>query len=308
MLFRSLVLIFIAFSINISYGNDLFDEGLQKRLKAFENLCKSKEVKKIYEDKERPNRLLLIDATDPLNEAQIQYLKDNYIKGVNWQDEGEKFSIVVLNSKPISELDRITMCSPKPEDKIGWFDAKNKAQKLIKLYQQTLEEAFDIMVRSSKEADSTRLVETLYQIYTNKRFDFLEGDRKLLIASDLLQKSTEINLYCKGSCPTFQQTYNTKKQWFDLTKLQLRDSDVVEIYYLQAKCRVNFATLTWWQDYFLKEGVKPENIFALAENNNTNQFCTGTVKEHKAIGESGTPGPIIGNKPRNGISGFTSVR
>ena len=99
MLFRSLVLIFFAFSINISYGNDLFDEGLQKRLKAFENLCKSKEVKKIYEDKERPNRLLLIDATDPLNEAQIQYLKDNYIKGVNWQGEGEKFSIVVLNSK-----------------------------------------------------------------------------------------------------------------------------------------------------------------------------------------------------------------
>jgi hypothetical protein len=204
------------------------------------------------------------------------------------------------------------MCTPMREDQISVFDARNKVLRKIQLYKQTLVEAFEIMVRSSQEAKSTRLIETLYQIYTNKRFNFLEGDRKLLIASDLLQNSTEVDLYCKDKCPTFEQTYRKKKEWFNFTKLQLRDTDLVELYYLQAKCRVNFATLYWWRDYLLNEGIKPDNLFAKAENNNVTKLCTGTEVDNKPIittnGQSGEPGIRIGigNPPINGRSGFTS--
>lgn len=288
-----------------AYATSIFSKDLQNGIDAFYNSCEDEDILEIYKNKERPNRLLLIDATDPLNAAQIQYLRDNYINGIDWQNKGEIFSIVLLDNKDISKLSHITVCSPLREDQITWTMAKKIEQRKIRQYKKMLNAAFDTMVNQSTGAESTRLIETLYQIYTNKRFNFLEGKRSLLIASDLMQISKEIDLRCKGKCPTFNDTRKKKQSWLNLTKLALKKNDVIELYYFQTKCRVNLSTLKWWQNYFIYEGISKENLFAKAENGVSNISCDGQKipKDKEAAG-----GPIIIQQPRNGMSGFTSVK
>jgi len=263
---------------------------LKKSLTLFEDLCDSPEVKKIYTDgKRRPNRLLLIDSTDPLNEAQIEYLRDNYIRGVNWENAGEIMSIVVLDNKPISKLDRITMCTPKLLEQAGIFDAKKAVKTKIALYKATLGVKFEEMVRTAKEAKETRLIETLYALYTNKRFKFLDGERRLLITSDLMQNSPQVKLMAQ---PTFKETLKKNSSWFQISKLRLKKSDVVELYYFQTKCKVNLNTLRWWQNYFINEGVNSKRFFFKAENGVSEKPC--------ASGRSDRGGIIINNDPVDG--------
>ena len=54
------------------------DPDLKQKIKYFQASCDDEDIKEIYKDnRSRPNRLLLIDATDPLSEGQKQYLLDN---------------------------------------------------------------------------------------------------------------------------------------------------------------------------------------------------------------------------------------
>jgi len=284
----SISLLFSSFFVTANFK--LTAQQLEKSLALFEKKCDLPEVKEIYKDgKKRPNRLLLIDSTDLLNEAQIEYLRDNYIRGVNWKNAGEIMSIVVLDNKPISQLDRITICTPMLLEQAGLFVAKKKVKSEIKLYKLTLATKFEQMVRSAKEAKETRLIETLFSLYTNKRFKFMEGDRRLLIASDLMQNSPEVELM---SQPTFKETLKKNAAWFQISKLRLKPSDVVELYYFQTKCKVNLNTLRWWQNYFINEEVDSKRFFFKAENGVTQKPC--------ASGRSDRGGPIINNDPIDG--------
>ena len=193
------------------FAESIFSAALEKRIKFFNKSCNDKDLKKIYKNKDRPNRLMLIDATDPLNEGQIQYLRDNYINGIEWQNKGEYFTMVLLDDKDISKLTYVSLCSPLNEDQISWTSAKTVELKKIKEYKKTINAAFDVLVNQKTAAKSTRLIETLYQIYTNKRFNFTSGKRDLLIASDLMQISKEVDLRCKNNCPTFDETKKKKK-------------------------------------------------------------------------------------------------
>ena len=300
-----LIILMSMFTINQSAAGSIFSKDLQGGIDAFYKSCEDEDVAEIYKDKERPNRLLLIDATDPLTAAQVQYLRDNYINGIDWQNKGEIFSMVLLDNKDISKLSHITVCSPIREDQITWTMAKKVEKKKIRQYKRMLNAAFDVMVKQNTKADSTRLIETLYQIYTNKRFNFLEGKRSLLIASDLMQISKEVDLRCKGRCPTFADTKKKKQSWLNITKLALSKNDLIELYYFQTKCRVNLATLKWWQDYFVNEGIPKKNLFAKAENGVSDISCDGKPISQ---GSSSTGGPIIFQQPQNGMSGFTSVK
>ncbi len=280
-----------------------FPDDLEKRIKYFNESCNDEDLKKIYKNKTRPNRLLLIDATDPLNRGQIQYLRDNYINGIDWQNKGEYFSMVLLDGEDISKLTQVTLCSPLKPDQISWTMAVKKERKIIRAYKKTLNEAFDFLVNQKTVANSTRLIETLYQIYTNKRFNFTKGERSLLIASDLMQISKEVDLRCKNNCPTFNETKSNKKAWFNITKLGLTNMDIVELYYFQTKCTVNLETLRWWQEYFIHEGISTENLFAKAENGVSDIPCGGE-RSNRTTNQTKKPGPIF-KHPLNGESGFT---
>ena len=290
------------------YAQLNFDADLEEKVNFFSTVtCDDKEVKKIYKNKPRPNRLLLIDATDPLTDGQKQYLRDNYIDGIDWQNKGEKFSMVLLDNKNISKLDRVTFCSPMREDQISFFDAKTTELEIIDAYKDTLNKVFNLMVNQDTTANSTKLIETLYAIYTNQRFNFQEGKRILLVTSDLLQISKEIDLRCKGGrCPRFKDTLEANKSWFQVSQLELRKNDVVEMYYFQAKCKVNIQRLEWWHEYFLNQGISKENLFVRAENGGSDDEC-----EPISGGNSRPGGPGVGdikinfNTSTNGVSGFT---
>jgi len=291
-IFKITLLTLLLFStFFVSAVDKLTAQQLKKSLAFFEKKCNEPEIKKIYKDEnKRPNRLLLIDSTDLLSEAQIEYLRDNYISGVNWRNAGEIMSIVILDNQPISQLNHITMCSPLPLDKVGFFNAKGKVKSEIKLYKLTLATKFEEMVRNAKAAKETRLIETLYALYTNERFNFTKGDRRLLITSDLMQNSPEVKLM---SQPSFEQTLQKNSAWFKISKLRLKKTDVVELYYFQTKCKVNLNTLRWWQNYFKNEGVElNKRFFFKAENGASDIPC--------ASGKIDTPGPIIDNDPTNG--------
>ena len=296
------------FQANV-YAQLNFDADLEEKVSFFERSCDDKDVKKIYKKKPRPNRLLLIDATDPLTDAQKQYLRDNYINGIDWQNKGEIFSMVLLDNKDISKLDRVTFCSPMREDQISFFDAKTTELEIINAYKDTLNKVFDLMVNQDTTASSTKLIETLYAIYTNKRFNFLEGKRALLVTSDLLQISKEVDLRCKGSkCPKFKDTLKANKRWFQISKLELnKNDDVVELYYFQAKCKVNIERLEWWHEYFIKEGISKENLTVRAENGGSEAACEPSASGYSNNGGINIPGrePINFNTSVNGVSGFT---
>ena len=302
------------FQANV-YAQLNFDADLKEKVSYFTKSCDDKDVKKIYKDKPRPNRLLLIDATDPLTSGQKQYIRDNYINGFDWQNKGEIFSMVLLDNKNISKLDRVTLCSPMREDQISFFAAKKDEMDRINAYKETLNKIFGLMVNKDTTANSTKLIETLYAIYTNKRFNFQgkNHNRALLVTSDLLQISKEVDLRCKGGrCLQFKDTLKANKRWFNVSKLELRKSDdyfkgdVVEMYYFQAKCKVNIERLEWWKQYFLAEGIKKKNLSVRAENGGSEAEC-----EPNLSGGSGPGGPIVDVKPINintsvhGVTGFT---
>ena len=297
------------FQANV-YAQLNFNADLEEKVNFFSTIaCDDKDIKKIYKKKPRPNRLLLIDATDPLTDAQKQYLRDNYINGIDWQNKGEIFSMVLLDNKDISKLDRVTFCSPMREDQISFFDAKTTELEIINAYKDTLNKVFDLMVNQDTTANSTKLIETLYAIYTNKRFNFLEGKRALLVTSDLLQISKEVDLRCKGSkCPKFKDTLKANKRWFQISKLELnKNDDVVELYYFQAKCKVNIERLEWWHEYFIKEGISKENLTVRAENGGSEAACEPSASGYSNNGGINIPGrePINFNTSVNGVSGFT---
>jgi len=294
------------FQANV-YAQLNFDADLEEKVSFFERSCDDKDLKKIYKDKPRPNRLLLIDATDPLTSGQKQYLRDNYINGIDWQNKGEIFSMVLLDNKNISKLDRVTLCSPMREDQISFFDAKTTELEIIDAYKDTLNKVFNLMVNKDTTANSTKLIETLYAIYTNKRFNFQHGNRALLVTSDLLQISKEVDLRCKGGrCLQFKDTLKANKRWFEISKLKLRKEDVVEMYYFQAKCKVNIERLVWWQEYFLAEGILNKNLSVRAENGGSEAECEPNLSGSSGPGGIKVDGKIINlNTSTHGLTGFT---
>jgi len=296
----------LIFQTNVFAKLNLSDSQLAK-VRYFEKSCDDNDLKKIYKNKARPNRLLLIDATDPLTDGQKQYLRDNYINGIDHQNKGEIFSMVLLDNKNISKLDRITLCSPLREDQITWTMAKNKEKRYIKDYKALINDVFDVMVNQDTTANSTKLIETLYAIYTNKRFNFQEGNRALLVASDLLQISKEVDLRCKGGrCPQFKDTLKANKRWFQVSKLALRKNDIVELYYFQAKCKVNIERLEWWQKYFLAEGILNDNLTARAENGGSEAECEPNLSGSSGPGGIKVDGKTINlNTSTHGLTGFT---
>jgi hypothetical protein len=289
------------------------DPDLKQKIKYFQASCDDEDIKEIYKDnRSRPNRLLLIDATDPLSEGQKQYLLDNYINGIDWQNKGEIFSMVLLDNKDISKLDRVTLCSPMREDQISFFDAKATEMDRINAYKEIIVKVFNKMVNKDTTANSTKLIETLYAIYTNKRFNFQEGRRLLLITSDLLQISKEVDLRCnKGPCPKFKNTLQKNKRWFQVSKLKLKENDIVEMYYFQTKCKVNIQRLEWWHEYFLFEGITKKNLLIRAENGGSEVECEPKANVAETNGSAKPGGPNVGDKPinfntsTNGLSGFT---
>ena len=86
--------------------------GFEKSLKYFNTICDS--------DK-KGSKLILVDNTQPLSKPQKQFVKDNFIKTLSWENEGERITIVSLYNEPVALMQMYSFCAPKPLDAINPF-------------------------------------------------------------------------------------------------------------------------------------------------------------------------------------------
>lgn len=252
-----------------------FSETLEKRLNYFKKQC---DKPYSVEGKLRPNKLLLLDASDPLDPEQIQFLRDNFVgDNITWKNEGDKFSIVLLDDKKTAQLDFISLCAPLPENQITFTMAKNKVKQQIKAFKWSLTEGFEALAASTTEANHTPLIETIIEIHRNKRYGFTDGDKSLILASDLYQNSEFLSFFynvCRekkkytvatNRCKSFKNTLkmiSSKNQQFFKTqaKFDIKPTETIEIYHLKSNGEVNLTAKDWWVDYLKFAGYKKDNI------------------------------------------------
>lgn len=247
------------FSINAfsEQSLNLFSGDLKDNLEFFNHSC--------TKQKALNNKLILIDATDPLLPEQIAFIKENFISDPKWVNVGDRFSIVVMDEKPVSLLKFVSICAPLPKSKITPDMAKLVEEKKIKIFNKTLNDAFDILVKS-KKAPESHIIEALVEIFRSKRYEFLDGNRELIIASDLYQNSNLISFYrlCSGGkCPSFNDTLKDKTIANYLkkeAKLNLIATDSVVIYQLKTQDKVSMTVKPWWEDYISSFGLSKDRI------------------------------------------------
>lgn len=256
---KYLFLLLWLFSINAFSEQPLnaFSGTLKDNLDFFNQSCsKQKAIN---------NKLILIDATDPLLPEQIAFIKENFISNPKWENVGDRFSIVVIDEKPVSLLKNISICAPIPESKITDDMAVLIAKKHIKIFNKTLNDAFDILVQT-KKAPESHIIEALVEIFRSKRYEFLDGKRQLIIASDLYQNSKLISFYSlcsSGKCPSFNETLKNKEIANYLkneAKLNLNNNDSVMIYQLKTQDKVSMTVKPWWEDYISSFGLAKDRI------------------------------------------------
>lgn len=269
-----LCLIFFLACDSIAQAQVVFPDTLAKRLKFFEGEC-SKPYS--VEGQLRPNKLLLLDATDPLDPPQIQFLRDNFIgENITWNNAGEKFTVVLLDNKPAATLDYITLCTPMPESQINFTMARKKIEQQIKLFKWALAGGFEVLAASSSEAKKTPLIETIIEIHRNKRYGFTEGDKSLILASDLYQNSEFLSFFsvchekkkytvATNRCRSFEKTLSglsSKNQQFFQTqaKFSIKPKESIEIFHLKSQGQVNLSAVGWWKDYLKFAGYREESI------------------------------------------------
>jgi len=62
--------------------------------------------------------ILMLDTTDSLREEQLQFVIDNYAEYFRWNNDGDRFTVIIMGSKPSYIMDFKSICAPKPEHKI----------------------------------------------------------------------------------------------------------------------------------------------------------------------------------------------
>ena len=201
--------------------------------------------------------LILIDLTDTLLPNQIQYVEDNWINNIAWENRGDIFGMARMTKQPPEQMKVISICAPEPASK------DNSAMNIgnNKTFKKSYKTIFTSLIsKNGIDADNSLLIESIRQIYTNARYNFSarNGPRHLILVSDLYQNSSEISFFkCnpKDKECSFNNIKKKKASWFNSAKLNLTKEDKVTIYHLSSKCRVDLSAKEWWESYFKSEGA-----------------------------------------------------
>lgn len=218
---------------------------------------------------------LMLDTTDGLREEQLQFIIDNYAEDLRWNSAGDRFTVIRIGLKPASIMDFISICAPKPEHKIDRVtDPIRKIEVQNKNFRWTVKEVIRRMGNQNKKANNTLLLESITEIYRNKRYQFLRAkSRKLILVSDLYQHSKIISFFrmCRPaskrekrlSCPDLTKTIQLNSRFANYLQAatpKFRASDKVEIYYLNINGRVDRSAENWWRGYFKNAGLQAKSL------------------------------------------------
>lgn len=182
--------------------------------------------------------VLLVDVTDPMNLPQRQDFLNQLDR---LTDQIPRYGkLVIAKVDPISErllAPVITRCNPGSGGDVTEVDGN--PQKLEKLRQEKflapLELAYDRLLEASP-ADRSPILESIQSVNLTEILKGAEENRvrRIIVASDLLQNTSEISFY--GKLPNADALL--KSQPFSRVRTDLRGTDV-ELWMLQRKDSTN---------------------------------------------------------------------
>ena len=243
-----------------------------KHLKFFNKKCDSEN---------KGGQLILIDNTQPLSKSQKQFVKDNFIKNLLWDNIGDRITIASLYNEPVALMQMYSICAPKHKSQITMFDPGAKIRGLNKMFINTLLEAFKRITDKSEVANSTLLMEAITEVYRSARYNFKDkGKRQLTLVSDLYQHSQYMNFYneCQKpvhnkprTCPSVNEMITANepfKNYLEVAKPKLNNKDHIKIFYLNVSNRVDRSAEGWWKEYFKLSGLNSAQIEIIPELQN----------------------------------------
>ena len=209
------------------------------------------------------HQILLVDKTDPLNMAQkaaFDLLVTDLV--VHKTPPGYLLSIFVLGddfaqqAKPLVEL-----CNPG--DSAGHNVLTENLKQITRQYKDRfLTPIFEqsAQLLSVSPAQESPILEMLQMVsLTSIQRNHVEGPKTLVVLSDLLQNSKQLNMY--KNTPTFEEFIGTA--YAQKTKINFQDVDI-QIHYLQNSPSLQKDKLfQFWQGYFKAAGAKSVSMVAL---------------------------------------------
>jgi hypothetical protein len=205
------------------------------------------------------HQVLLVDRTDPFNQAQKAAF-DNFAKDiVEKLPVGYMLSVFVLGddfkaeTKPLIEL-----CNPGTGEDKSEFTQNTKA--LRNQYTNGFIQPLDKVTTELLTANSAKespIIEMLQLVYLNSiQAHKTQGPVELYVLSDLMQFSTALDMY--RSTPNFEKydaTYMAKKLWVDLSSVD------VHIILLNNNIKNQSpAFIDFWNAYFKRANTKSLEI------------------------------------------------
>lgn len=208
------------------------------------------------------HQILLVDRTDPFNEAQKSAF-DNAVKDlVESLPVGHLFSVFVLGddfkaqTKPLLDL-----CNPGDgQGKSGLTEnIKALRTQYVNNFTQPLRSVTTelLSINSAKESP---IIEMLQLVYLNSvQVHKVKGPINLYILSDMMQFSAAMDMY--KSPPNFEKydaTYAAKKLWVNLEGI-----DVHVILLNNNIKNQSPAFMEFWNSYFKRANVKSLEVTSL---------------------------------------------
>ena len=229
----------------------------------------------------KASQLILIDNTQPLSKSQKQFVKDNFIKTLYWDNKGDRITIASLYNEPVALMQMYSFCAPKHKSKITLFDPRGKIIGLNKIFINTLLEAFKRLTDKGQEGDSTYLMEAITEVYRSARYNFKDhGKRQLILISDLYQRSQLVDFYSECKKPEYNKPRTCRsidemvrdnlqfKRYLEVSKPKLNNKDHIKIFYLNVNNRVDRSAEGWWKEYFKLSGLNSAQIEIIPELQN----------------------------------------
>lgn len=209
------------------------------------------------------HNILLVDKTDPLNLAQkaaFDLLVTDLVS--NKTPPGYLLSIFVLGddfvaqTKPLVEL-----CNPG--DGTGHNELTENIKQLNRQYKERfLNPIFEqsTQLLSIAPAQESPILEMLQMVSLNSiQKHHVDGPKTLVVLSDLLQNSKQLNMY--RTSPAFEEFATTT--YAQKTRINFQGVDV-QVHYLQNSPSLQVDKLfRFWREYFKASGAKSLDLTAL---------------------------------------------
>lgn len=243
----------------------------------FGDMCPKKEALKGKSGK-FGHTVVLVDTTTSLSKAQSALLERIVFddSSLNKIPPYDRLSILNLTGNDIQASETrfiFSMCRPRNGDIQSGYDLdkptfwvpERKLKKNWNLFKDDLEKAKDSLF-SQKTGSFTQLMEMLKELsrLPDLQFDDSYETRKLIIVSDLLQYSDNVNFISscvrRNKCVTWERLKEKKslKNWLDTSSPDFGSyKPEVEIIYLNSNNdpKLNIGLLELWDGFFEDIGI-----------------------------------------------------